>query len=135
MKDFFLGLSLGLFLLAIVPIIDGQAADDTEQRVKTIYDADGRPVNQAIDSKGWHQVTGQVKLASGRSTVTLNTSTADGKQDVSFRDSSTYRGSAWSLDTSNAYTYRVIPLSGARFQIRSSEPTDTATVRYRVEGE
>ena len=126
--SFFAILLAGFFSLLL-------ASDQVEKRVKTVYDSNGRPVNQAMDAKGWHQVAGSVTLASGKATVALNTSTANGRQDVSFRSNKTYRGSAWSLDTSNTYTYRVYPLTGSSFLIRSSDTGDTATVYYRVEGE
>jgi hypothetical protein len=108
---------------------------ETERRVKTRYDAFGRPVNQGQNTKGFHQVIGTTKLVSGGATINLNTSTASGKQDVSFISKNTFRGTAYSLDSANANTYRVIPKSAAQAIIVSSDPADTATVHYVLEGE
>lgn len=104
-------------------------------KIKTIYTAKGRPTQQKRASKGWHQVADAVKLVAGRATVTVNTSTAEGRQDVSFIDKTSYRGLAFSLDTVNTFTYRLVPISGIKFMIISSSPSDTVTVNYLVEGE
>lgn len=111
------------------------ADKDTERRIKTAYNSGGRPVNQSLDAKGWHRVVGSVTLSSGRAIVTLNTSTEDGKQDVSFKNDSTYRITAWSLDTTNTNTYRGYPLSGSRFLVKSSDGGDNSVVNYSAEGE
>lgn len=108
---------------------------DLEWRLKTTYTPDGRPVNQGIDAKGLHYVAGNVKLVSGRAIVELNTSTSEGRQDVSFIGATTYSGVAWSTDTSNANSYSVMPMSGIKFLVRSSSGTDTMTVYYRITGE
>jgi len=104
-------------------------------KVKTIYTIQGRPTFQHRAAKGWHQVADAVKLVAGRATVTLNTSTAEGRQDISFFDKTSYRGLAFSLDTLNTFTYSVIPLNGKQFMIKSTNETDTATVNFVVDGE
>lgn len=128
-----------LILYAIGWAVDTtkQAApvSETERRVKTRYDVFGRPVNQSQTAKGYHQVVGTAKLVSGGTTINLNTSTANGKQDVSFISKNTFRGTAYSLDTANTKTYRVIPLSATHAIIRSSDGADTSTVHYVLEGE
>ncbi len=104
-------------------------------QVKTIYDITGRVVNQSEDAKGFHRVFGFTKLVAGLDTVNLNTTIVNGLQDVSFISVSTYWGRAWSLDPANDSTYKVIPLSGSRFIVKSSGETDTATINFVVEGE
>jgi hypothetical protein len=104
-------------------------------KVKTIYTVQGRPTQQRRAAKGWHQVADAVKLAGGRAMISLNTSTIQGRQDVSFIDKTTYRGQAFSLDTLNNFIYQLIPLSGKQFLIKSSSATDTATVNFLAEGE
>lgn len=106
-----------------------------ELKVKTVYSVDGRPVNQALDAKGYHRITDSVKLVAGRANITLNTSTSDGKQDVSFLSWSTYAGQAWSRDTLATNTYQIIQITGSRFVVKSSDSADTSTVYFRVEGE
>lgn len=106
-----------------------------EQKVKTRYDVFGRPVNQSQTAKGYHPVVGTVKLVSGAATITLNTSTTDGKQDVSFISKYTFRGHAYSLDTANTKTYRVIPVSATQAVVRSNDGSDTSTVQFVLEGE
>ena len=106
-----------------------------KQQIKTVYGINGRVVNQALDAKGWHRVSGQVTLSSGVDTVTLNTSLMDGKQDISFIGDSTFGGRAWSLNQGNTNTYRIIPIGGNRFIVKSSDGADTATLRFIVEGE
>ena len=78
---------IGLFLIYIFAnLISLQNAkgDDIEGKVKTVYDINGRPVNQSQDAKGFHRVTGSVKLVDGKATITLNTNIAEGRQDISF---------------------------------------------------
>lgn len=104
-------------------------------KVKTIYTTQGRPTFQHRAAKGWHQVADAVKLVGGRATVSLNTSTGQGRQDVSFFDKTSYRGLAYNLDTLNSFTYQLIPLSGTQFLIKSSSATDTATVNFIADGE
>lgn len=108
---------------------------ETEGKIKTQYGADGRPINRGEGAKGHHWLVGDVKLVAGRATVTLNTSTVNGLQDVSFIADSTYSVGVWSLDTSNTTTYRGRPLSGSKFLITSSSGSDTATVRWKANGE
>lgn len=104
-------------------------------KIKTIYTTAGRPTQQARASKGWHQVADSVKLVAGRAIVSLNTSTARGRQDVSFISKVTYRGMAFNLDTLSITTYKLTPLSGTKFLIKSSSTTDQALVYFLVEGE
>ncbi len=109
---------------------------EIEGKTKTIYGIDGRPINQGLETKGRHPVSGEKKLAgTGVDTITINTAVDGDRNDVSFIDHNTYHGIAWSLDGSNGKTYRIVPLSGNRFEIRSSDSTDTATVKFFLEGE
>ncbi len=124
-------ISLALLLLSVGAFTQ----DDTEGKVKTVYDINGRPVNQSQDAKGLHRVSGTVKLVAGLSTVTLNTNISNGRQDISFISESTYRGQVWVSDTSNSNIYGIYPQSGTQFIIVSSDAADTNTVNYWVEGE
>jgi len=129
---------IGLFLIYIFAnLISLQNAkgDDIEGKVKTVYDINGRPINQSQDAKGFHRVTGSVKLVDGKATITLNTNIAEGRQDISFINKYTYWGRVSVSDTSNTNTYEVYPQSGTQFIILSSSSTDTNTVNYLVEGE
>ncbi|GAH16042.1 unnamed protein product, partial [marine sediment metagenome] len=103
-------------------------------KVVTSYDINGKPIHQSQDAKGWHRQFGTATLSGGRAIVNLNSSPIEGKQDVSFIADSTYRGVAWSLDTTNTNTYWIIPLSGIRVLVKSSDGADTATVRFLLEG-
>ncbi len=136
---------LALLLLGAFAIV---AADSTkaptvkevvkqsEQKIKTRYSISGDVVNQAQNAKGYHRVTGTATLANGVDTVVLNASVSNGRQDVSFLADSTYFGTAWPLSISHrSKRYSVLPLSGTRFVVVSSDSTDTATVRFQVEGE
>jgi len=106
-----------------------------ERKIKTIYDMNGRPVNQGQDRKGWHQVVGSISILRGRGIVTLNMSITEGKQDVSFLSSLTYRGVAWSLDTTSTNRYWIVPLTANKFMVKSSDSTDNGTIHWKVEGE
>lgn len=123
------------FLAGIVLFFVIAAGTDVERRVTTAYDIYGRPVDQSQYNKGLHTVMGVTTLASGVDTLSLNTSVAEGRQDISFQSETTYHGTAWSLDATNTNTYRVIPLSGHRFVVKSSSGVDTATVRFFLEGQ
>lgn len=103
--------------------------------IKTVFDANGRPINQSQRAKGFHRVAGSVKLIGGRATITLNTRTAEGRQDVSFISGKTFKGVVTITDTTNNKTYRVWPHDGKTAFIMSSDTTDTATVGYTLEGE
>lgn len=134
-----------VFMAAVITtsFVAGEIEDTTkvdqsevvEKKIRTIYGGDGRPVNQGQDRKGWHQVTGSIILLRGNAVYTMNTSTALGRQDVSFLSESTYWGVAWSLDTTNTNRYWVVPLTGTTFMVKSSDGADTATVQWKVEGE
>lgn len=104
-------------------------------KIKTIYTMKGRPTQQRQASKGWHQVADSVKMVAGRAKVLLNTSTAQGRQDVSFISKVTYRGMAFNLDTLSTTTYKLTPLSGTKFLIKSSSIADISLVYFLVEGE
>ena len=104
-------------------------------KIRTIYTTQGRPTQNTPSAKGWHQISDSQKLTAGKARVTVNTSTANGRQDVSFLSKTSYRGTAFSLDTLNGKSYRLIPLSGTEFVIISSDSTDTSTVLFLVEGE
>lgn len=103
--------------------------------IKTVFDANGRPINQSQSAKGFHRVSGTIKLSRGRALITLNTRTIDGRQDVSFISSLTYKGVVTITDTVNNKTYRVYPQNGRQAIIMSSDTSDTATVGYTLEGE
>lgn len=137
-----------LVLMFAIPMAFSQQDDDsnkivieqfelpnTEGRVKTQYDINGRPINQSEEAKGLHYITGSVTLSGGRATINFNTSTADGKQDVSFIGVGTYRGIVWSTDTSNINVYKIVPLSGIQCLIMSDSISDVSTVNYRLVGE
>lgn len=115
-------------------IVSPQKIQEVEGRVKTVYGIDGRPVNQSQNAKGFHQIQGSAKLVNGVDTVDLNTSTANGGQDISFLGDSTYFGMARAVVV-NGHTYTIVPISGKRFIVVSSDTTDTATVRFKLEGE
>jgi len=106
-----------------------------ERGLTTAYDETGRPLFQSQDNRGWHRVIGTATMVSGRDTVALNTSFADGRQDISYHSGSSYGGFAWSTSESNTATYRVIPLSGKSVLILSSSGSDTATVKFLIEGQ
>lgn len=110
-----------------VEIVKGQ--------IKTNYDITGRPVNQAEDAKGRHRVLGSATLVNGVDTISLNTSTQNGRQDVSFIDNSTYFGQAWIVGGNGGKTYEIRAIAGNKFVIVSSDTTDTNTVNFQVEGE
>jgi hypothetical protein len=124
-----------LFIISAFIATQDAYGQDVEGKVKTVYDLNGRPVNQSQDAKGLHRVSGSIKLTSGVATVLLNTNINDGRQDISFISANTYRGNVWVADTSNANTYKIYPQSGTKFLILSSDATDTNTVNYWVEGE
>ena len=116
MRKKVVGIVLCVAMLTIWCPVTGQIMPKTfevdrakvvEKKVKTVYDHNGRPINQGQDRKGWHRVGGSVTLSSGRAIVTLNTSAAEGRQDVGFISDSTYAGTAWSLDTNNGKTYKI----------------------------
>ncbi len=138
------GIVLSIAILLVYCPVDGQIMPQTfevnrakivEKKVKTTYDEYGRPINQGQVRKGQHRVTGSIRLSSGKATVTVNTSPAQGRQSVGFLSSTTYRGVAWSLDTTNTNRYWVVPLTGKTFMVKSSDGSDTATVQWKVEGE
>jgi len=136
----FASLIIGVPLLLAVdslkteePVVP-QKVEQIEGRVKTVYGIDGRPVNQSQNAKGYHRVQGNAKLQNGVDTIDLNTSTGDGGQDVTFIGDSTYFGMARAVLV-NGHTYTIVPISGKRFVVVSSDTTDTATVRFRLEGE
>lgn len=108
---------------------------DIKRPLLTTYDTDGHPLFRSQVAKGWHRVSGEVTLSSGKASVTFNNSPLMGKQNVSFQDSSSYRGHAWSLDTTNTNTYRLYPVSGVRCIILSSDGADAGTVRFLAEGD
>lgn len=110
-----------------VEIVKGQ--------VKTRYGPDGRPVNQSEYAKGKHTVVGSCTLVNGVDTISLNTSTQNGQQDVSFIDNSTYFGQAWIVGGNGGKTYEIRAIAGNKFVIASSDTTDTSTVNFQVEGE
>lgn len=124
-----------VLVLVMAVVAFSQQVTTTEKKIRTIYDTDGRPLYSSERNKGWHIVQGDVTLSSGKATVNLNTSTANAKIDVSFLADSTYAGRAWSLDTLNINNYRIVPLSGTRFQVISDSANDATRVYYSVEGQ
>ncbi len=111
------------------------AADQTEKKVKTIYDIQGRPTYSMQDSKGNHVIQDSVTVINGRALVELNSAITDDRQDVSFKKSFTYSGTAWVTDSSDTARYWVVPLTGKYCQVRSSNTGDTIIVYFRLEGE
>ncbi len=110
--------------------------ENIEGAIKTRYDVQGRPVNQRLNAKGMHQVVDVCKLVGGVDTISLNTSTAKGRMDISFLNSASYHGTVTPLTlSSRGNTYTLIPISGKRFIVVSSDVTDTATVRFALKGE
>ena len=141
MKQLFFGVAI-FFLVAIVaPIaltingVEEEPKEEVEGRIKTVYGIDGRPINQSQYAKGYHRVFGECKLVNGIDTISINSSTEDGLQDVTFIGKGTYHGKVWSLNSDNTKSYRIIPLDGQRFIVRSSDTTDTNTINFQVEGE
>ena len=136
----YLGLFIGTGIIGadnIIPMTDSVQINksvNVEQKTKTVYGVDGRPVNQSQYAKGFHRIHGTSTMVNGVDTITLNTSTANGDQDVSFIGDSTYFGMARSISV-NGYTYTIVPISGKKFVVVSSDTTDTATVRFTLEGE
>lgn len=107
-----------------------------KNEILTTYTKDGRPANQGQHQKGRHYVAGSSVLSSGVDTVALNTSITEGRQDVSFKDSSSYGGRVTPISlVHRSKNYWVKPLSGKRFVVVSSDEADTATVNWIVEGE
>ena len=105
-------------------------------QVQTIYEiGSGRPAQQGIFQKGLHSAQDQITLVAGRAIVEVNTSIQEGKQDLSFVDKDSYRGWAWTTDSTDTNRYTVIPLSGTKFLIRSSDPADASTINYMVTGD
>lgn len=126
---------LGLLAVAHSDSVDVKVKK-SETKVKTRYDISGRPVNQGQNLKGFHRVVGSCKLVSGIYTVTLNSSTAESRQDISFTNATTYSGRAWTLNVADrSKIYSVKPISGIKFNVVSSDTADTATVQFEVEGE
>ncbi len=107
-----------------------------DHKIRTIYGVGGLPFNRGIGAKGFHRVTGVCKLVAGVDTVTLNTLIDGGKNDVSFTDSSTFHGRAWSMDLGNrGRIYSILPLTSTKFVVVSSDNTDTATILFSLEGD
>ena len=132
------GACLALLILTICTLGADKNSENTKGEIKTRYDLNGRPVNQGLERKGMHSVVGTATLASGTVTLKLNTSTQRGKQDVSFIDSSTYTGKAWTLYPGDTAVYKMLAVSGTEFiikVIRGSEWSDTARVYFQLEGE
>ena len=120
----------------MVAFVIGQ--EDTKGEVKTRYDISGRPVNQALYAKGYHQVVGNARLVSGLDTLELNTSTTNGRQDISYSSDSTYHGIVWSSHAGDTGLYMVEPISGTSFIIKVAKKSvwsDTAYVRFTLQGE
>ena len=109
--------------------------DATKQEILTIYNASGEVMGQAEDNPGWHRVMGTVTLDDDAAVVvTLNTSTADGNQDVSFQSQTSYGGYAWSICDART-NFTITPKSGHAFWVASSDTTARHTVYYIVEGQ
>ena len=103
---------------------------------KTVYGTNGRVVNQRQDAPGLHQIAGSVTLTGGVDTVFVNKFVSDGRKDIRFTNSSSYRGIVTPRTTGvAAKNYKIIPIDGQRFVVQSSDNTDTATVDFSVEGE
>lgn len=146
-EKYLFGAILFACIVALIFLATAKAQDSTKTQppvddrrkiigeIKTVFGSDGRPVNQSQTAKGFHRVSGSLKLASGRGTINLNTRTAEGRQDVSFISRATYKGSVTITDTTNTKTYTVYPRTASMAVIVSSDTSDTATVGYVLEGE
>lgn len=109
-----------------------------QQRLNSKYASDGSVFNEgATQDAGFrgHGVQGFCKLVNGIDTVTLNTDTSPGLANIEYKSDSTYSGVAFPLVSGTGNTYHVIPIAGNKFIVESSDNTDTATVRFSVEGE
>jgi len=124
-----------MVLVAIIARASDEATKEAEQKIKTIYGIDGRPYSQSEYAKGLHQVWGTAKMINGVDTIEINTSTQDGTQDVSFGDATAYFGTARAF-VDNGHSYKIVPISGNKFVIISSDTTgsDTSSVRFKLEG-
>lgn len=131
-------LFLTVFVVALlcVALVFGQSEkQDAKNEILTVYGSDGRPLYQSQDSKGWHRVIGSVTLSSGEATVTLNTSTSDGRQNISFQSSTSYRGYVNTVvDADKVNIYSISQNSGTSFDVFSDDGSDNSTVYYIVEG-
>lgn len=114
-------------------VIEEESARRVEQKIRTIYGTDGHPYSQSERNKGLHQVWGTGKMSNGIDTIEINTSPRDGRQDVSFEGEAAYFGTVRAFIV-NGNTYTVIPIDGEKFVIQSSDTTDTASVRFKLEG-
>lgn len=137
LRLFYVAVCASAIIIGLVGTGIGQEAKTTEQKVTVQYDAEtGRPLYGAVGTKPYHRAPGKKKLVAGQGTVTLNTSTANGSQDISFIGDSTYHVFVWSTSPTNANRYVGYPTSGKSFTIKCvTDTTDTATVNYVAEGQ
>lgn len=109
-----------------------------QQRLNSKYATDGSVFNEgSTQDAGFsgHGIQGICKLVNGVDTITLNTNTTSGLANIEYKSDSTYSGVAFPLVSGTGNTYQIIPIAGNKFIIESSDNTDTATVRFSVEGE
>ena len=109
--------------------------ESVKQEILTVYNSSGRVTGQAEDNPGWHRVMDTITLDDDAAViVTLNTSTADGAQDVSFQSQTSYGGYAWSISDGRTI-FTITPIDGHSFWVASSDTTARHTVYYLVEGQ
>lgn len=114
----------------------GTAEQDIQSQMRTSYQTTtGLIDNQGTYRQGAHSSNDTVTLVAGEATIDISTAVTPGRMDQSFLSAQSYGGYAYTLDTTNAATYRLVPISGRRFTIISSDSTDTATVHFKVEGD
>ena len=108
---------------------------ELEDKLRTAYALDGQVFSQSQFSKGWHRAVGTATLSNGMVKIGVNSAVSGSmRNDLSFLDSTTYRGFAWSLDTANRNTYWVYPVSAESALVISSDTLDNATVNVILEG-
>ncbi len=106
------------------------------KEVKTSYrSSTGLVANQGQYTQGFHVSLDTVTLVGGQATIDLNTQVSPGRRDISFVDVRSYGGVVHSLDTASDNTYRIVSLSGGKFKIVSSDPTDIGTVKFMMLGD
>lgn len=108
------------------------------ERYNTWYTPSGeiyREGEDIVEPYSFRRVAGLCKLVAGVDTITLNTTPSGGAAVVGFLAANSYFGYANPVNAGGTASYRVVPLSANKFCIESSDNTDTATVRFIIQGE
>lgn len=111
---------------------------DIKRRIGLVYTSSGEVFQEGetgITDGQFHEVKGTSKLVAGVDTVTLNDGPSGNLADVTFISDSSYYGTVAPVNTGISNHYKIVPISKNKFCVESSDATDTATVRWRVEGE